>query len=152
VVIPRLQAREPAAAAVAATVLPSSSYAAAATTTTGLRLRRRRGAVEAGRARPPATPGVEQERRRVQRRHQRRRRRRKHSAGGRCRAAEQLLRALVHRVDVGADAGARHLVHHAPEAGGVGADVGGGQLPRRPRPARLARAPPGRGAEVLRGR
>jgi hypothetical protein len=127
VVIPRLQAREP--AAVAATVLPSSS------------------AASAGRARPPATPGTsaEQERRRVQRRHQRRRRR-KHSAGGRCRAAEQLLRGLVHRV------GARHLVHHAPEAGGVGADVGGGQLPRRPRPARLARAPPGRGAEVLRGR
>ena len=72
---------------------------------------------------------AEQERRRVQRRQQQRRRRQGSAGVRRGRAAEELRRGLVSCYYV---VGARDLVHHAPEASGVGADVRGRQLPRRP--------------------
>ena len=128
---PRLQGREATVAAAAASAVRSE------------RARRRRWRPRRGRPGPAA---AEQERRRIQRRQQRRRgragsssdRSRRRAAGHRGALEEGLLRLLLlrwrRRGEEGL-VGARDLVHHAAELGGVGADVGRRQTPRRARPS-----------------
>ena len=138
--IPGIQGREATTAATAAVVASPSRRS------TGLRpihRWRRRGKPGRARARRghSGSGRAEQKRRRVERGQRQR-------AGSTIAVGRRAAEGFRRRRQQVASAG--DLMHHAAEAGGVGGDVGGGQLPRRARAA--FRGAPGcgsRAAEVV---